>query len=148
MERIPKEERMKSLNTVIEVLEACQNDAIECFECPLRHETECELKDVTLAYLKEYQSAKDDLDEKRLKYLNAIAEFEDNPVLTWEQLKTMKDKPVWVEVYGNWYGKFWAFVEVVNDAYMNFYQKGQEYPEDLWKRDIGKSWQAYRKERA
>lgn len=46
---------MKSLNTVIEVLEACQNDAIECFECPMRHETECEVKSVALAYLKEYQ---------------------------------------------------------------------------------------------
>ena len=62
---------MKSLNTVIEVLESCQNDAIECFECPMRHETECEVKSVALAYLKEYQSTKD----------------EDNQVLTWEQLK-------------------------------------------------------------
>ena len=139
---------MKSLNTVIEVLESCQNDAIECFECPMRHETECEVKSVALEYLKEYQSAKDDLDEKRLKYMNAIAEFEDNPVLTWEQLKTMKGKPVWVE-YESCNRKVWAIVDCF---YTDAFQKVKmnvALPHDYWnleKEMMGVTWQAYRKE--
>ena len=73
---------------------------------------------------------------------------ENNVALSWDELRTMEGKPVWVEVDGDWYGKFWAFVEVENDAYVNFYQKGQEYPEDLWKRNMGKTWNAFRKERS
>ena len=70
-----------------------------------------------------------------------------NEPLTWDELKQMEGKPVWVEVDGNWWGRFWAFVEIGNDSFINFYQKGQEYPEDLWKSNIGKTWNAFRKER-
>ena len=69
-----------------------------------------------------------------------------NCPLTWEQLKTMEGKPVWIEVDGKRWGRFWAFVEVGNDSYINFYQKGQEYPEDLWKCNMGKAWNAFRNE--
>ena len=84
---------------------------------------------------------------KWLKELKEYKEKDINVPLTWEELKQMQGKPVWVEVDGNWYGKFWAFVELGSDVYINFYQMGQDYPEDLLKRDIGKTWQAYRKER-
>lgn len=83
----------------------------------------------------------------------AIKKFEeamktvDNLPLTWDELKQMNGKPVWVEVDGKWWGRFWAFVEVESNSYINFFQKGQEYPEDLWKRDMGKTWNAFRKER-
>lgn len=128
---------MKSLNTVIEVLESCQNDAIECFECPMRHETECEVKSVALAYLKEYQSTKD----------------EDNPVLTWEQLKTMEGKPVWIELLNHdiWEypshrvdSEWWVIGEVrKDDIILATYLDEMELFED----DLGVIWQAYRKER-
>lgn len=128
---------MKSLNTVIEVLESCQNDTIECFECPMRHETECEVKSVALAYLKEYQSTKD----------------EDNPVLTWEQLKTMEGKPVWIELlnHGIWEdhshrvdSEWWVIGEVrKDDIILATYLDEMELCED----DLGVIWQAYRKER-
>lgn len=81
--------------------------------------------------------------EKFEKAMNTV----DNPPLTWDELKAMEGKPVWVEVDGKWWGRFWAFVEAGNDSYINFFQKGQDYPEDLWKRDMGKTWQAYRKEK-
>lgn len=131
---------MKSLTTVIEVLESCQNVAIECFECPMRHETECEVKSVALAYLKEYQSTKD----------------EDNPVLTWEQLKTMEGKPVWVEKKHSKIYHMWGLV-----ARIKRYQ-GHEYAvikcPDLCNSSMSNirlydtmylndGWQAYRKER-
>ena len=93
-----------------------------------------------LQWLKGYK-AHIELDKLRDK-----CEAENEP-LSWDELKQMEGKPVWVEVDGNWYGKFWAFVEVENDAYVSFYQKGQDYPEDLWKRDMCKTWQAYRQER-
>lgn len=128
---------MKSLNTVIEVLESCQNDAIECFECPMRHETECEVKSVALAYLKEYQSAKD----------------ENNPVLTWEQLKIMEGKPVWIELLNHdmWDdpshrvdSEWWVIGEVrKDDIILATYLDEMELFED----DFGEIWQAYRKER-
>lgn len=72
---------------------------------------------------------------------------ENNVALSWDELKTMDGKPVWVEVDGKWWGRFWAFVEVGNDSYNNFFEKGQEYPEDLWKCNMGKAWNAFRKER-
>ena len=128
---------MKSLNTVTEVLEACQNDAIECFECPMRHETQCEVKSVALAYLKEYQSTKD----------------EDNPVLTWEQLKTMEGKPVWIELLNHdiWEdpshrvdSEWWVIGEVrKDDIILATYLDEMELCEE----DIDVLWKAYRKER-
>ena len=144
---------MKSLTTVIEVLESCKNDAIECFECPMRHETECEVKSVALEYLKEYQSAKDDLDEKRLKYMKYMTELEDNPPLTWEQLKQMEGKPIWIELLNHdmWDdpshrvdSDWWVIGEVrKDDIILATYLDEMELCEE----DIGVSWQAYRKER-
>ena len=123
-----------------------------------------------LHYLKEYRRKKAELEflKREIKstneYMQAKIKAEedaewrkaydkvfhpnfDNPPLTWDELKSMEGKPVWIEVDGNWWGKFWAFVETANENYMNFFQKGQEYPEDLWKCNMGKTWQAYRKER-
>lgn len=129
--------KMKSLNTVIEIMEACQNDMIECFECPMRHETECEVKSVALAYLKEYQSTKD----------------EDNSVLTWEQLKTMEGKPVWIELLNHdiWEdpshrvdSEWWVIGEVrKDDIIVATYLDEMELCEE----DLGVIWQAYRRER-
>lgn len=102
-----------------------------------------------LYYLKEYRKQKEQIDALPDYYdlVNFWAESQANPPLTWEQLKTMEGKPVWVEVDEKWWGRFWAFVEVESNSYINFYQKGQEYPEDLWKCSMGKTWNAFRKER-
>lgn len=116
---------MKSLNTVIEVLEACQNGTIECFECPMRHETECEVKSVALAYLKEYQSTKD----------------EDNQVLTWEQLKQMEGKPVWYE------HEFWKGWIILGKAEQGVNCEMIPDREERWYIVKDGSTKAYRKER-
>ena len=115
---------MKTLNEIIYQLENC-----------------IPLADV-LFYLKEYRRISENCaDTLAEKYPS------ENVPLTWDELNCMDGKPVWVEVDGQWCGRFWAFVEAGNDSYINFFQKGQEYPEDLWKRDMGKTWNAFRKER-
>ena len=145
---------MKTLDEVIKKIEAT-------WICPSSDEANeyCEMMEVredALHYLKAYKNT-DENYRKAITHVNKIIDHYEkmvadylstnNPALTWDELKQMEGKPVWVEVDGNWWGRFWAFVETANENYMNFFQKGQEYPEDLWKRELGKTWQAYRKEK-
>lgn len=132
---------MKSLNTVIEVLEACQNDAIECFECPMRHETECEVKSVALAYLKEYQKIEDEYEELKDWWAE---EYDENQPLTWDELKQMEGKPVWIEFEKN--GNHWLIItDIKSNGAVGRGVYGENAP--LYKDRIGTDWQAYRKER-
>ena len=150
------------MKTLDEVIEALARDEYYCSACPLEEYCQgvtvsCYIEDA-LYYLKHLQDFYEICNtggvlepEPRSVEIGSGVEIkwhEPNSALTWDELREMEGKPVWVEVDGKWWGRFWAFVEVINDAYANFYQKGQEYPEDLWKRDIGKTWQAYRKERS
>ena len=137
---------MKTLDEVIDNFEKACDLERRCEGCSgcLGQEYGCpndgaESIPDALHYLKEY---------RKLDSLDAVTFSEDvNPPLTWDELKQMEGKPVWVEVDGKWWGRFWAFVEVGDDSYIDFFQKGQEYPEDLWKRNMGKTWNAFRKER-
>lgn len=155
---------MKTLDEVIENFEKACDLERRCENCSgcLSQENGCpydgaESVPDALFYLKEYRDDKDEIDSTRLAYLDILtdyvalknywAEQQENEPLTWDELKTMEGKPVWVEVDGKWWGRFWAFVEVKSDSYIDFFQKGQDYPEDLWKRDMGKTWNAFRKER-
>ena len=75
-----------------------------------------------------------------------------NPPLTWDELKTMEGKPVWVEAddgkYKGWVivGKFYSLLEEEElDAHVDLYYFGRsmEYSKEMY----GYYWQAYRKER-
>lgn len=75
------------------------------------------------------------------------AEQQANPALTWDELKTMEGKPVWVvpeEEKG-----YWFVIEFFNN---NPYYGGDRviFTNDviLNRCDLGTKWQAYRKERA
>ena len=72
--------------------------------------------------------------------------------LTWDELKTMEGKPVWVEAddgkYKGWVivGKFYSLLEKEDlDAHVDLYYFGRsmEYSKEMY----GYYWQAYRKER-
>ena len=94
-----------------------------------------------LHYLKEY---------RKLDSLDAVAFPEDdNPALTWDELKTMQGKPVWVE-YESCNRKVWAIIDCFyTDAFLKD-QMNVALPHDYWhleKEMMGKTWQAYRKER-
>ena len=96
-----------------------------------------------LHYLKEYQIL-------QTAYIKAMADLEDNPPLTWSELKQMEGKPVWVEdhndddePYNRWY-IVERFIKEQGDEYavLNDYYFSRKYFND---RTDG--WQAYRKEK-
>lgn len=116
-----------------------------------------ELNAEALHYLKEYKDDKDELDSTRFAYLDILtdyvtlknfwAESQANPPLTWDELREMDGKPVWIELS---YQMAWG----LNDGtYIDAF--GHEIVtikvlHDLWHLDkalMGKVWQAFRKER-
>ena len=113
-----------------------------------------------LHYLKEYREKQKTLEIKEAEYKRGFEQLgvewsriKNNPPLTWDELKQMEGKPVWVELNSE-YGNFshWGIIR-------NFLKIGCEfeYMELLGYYDIvsfsvikeyqGKEWQAYRKER-
>ena len=96
--------------------------------------------------IKDFGDAKDRY-VKRLKELD-IGTL-NNP-LTWEELKQMEGKPVWVEVSE---AGFWGYVLETECAEREIMPRIQildcsiDRRMNLHKDEIGKTWQAYRKER-
>lgn len=73
---------------------------------------------------------------------------ENNVALSWEELRTMEGKPVWVE-WTKTEESYWCFVgEWFDDDEMRIYHMGKDYADYIYKTvytpDIV---QAYRKER-
>jgi len=109
-----------------------------------------------LHYLKVLKDILDPLKVKKITHEitcpqcnSVIAIFlpESNKPLTWDELKGMEGKPVWVEYtyQGEWRpdkGE-WIIINSMGDDYL-IDQTGEEFnPKSLY----GKTWQAYRKER-
>ena len=128
---------MNTLNEVIFYLENSQR----------RQTNDWNLSDAALFYLKEYRWLQE-------KCADLLAEkFSDqNTPLTWDELKSMEGKPVWVEAdggkYKNWFivGNFFSwFAKEDFDAHVNLYRDGSAM--EMSKEVYGSHWQAYRKER-
>lgn len=88
---------MKTIDELIKAIEYCLKPADilgNCREkCPYIHncDPECTaVKEDALHYLKENRTL-------QYGYIKAMADLEDNPPLTWDELKQMEGKPVWVE---------------------------------------------------
>lgn len=168
---------MKTLDIVIEAIENCEIKKQNCFTCPYRNDDgNCYALDA-LYYLKEYRDAKNALDIERRKNIEAYCqwkdakeklevqtshtmwtdkhfqfEISDNPPLTWDELKEMKGKPIWVEYAADeqqtgWFliaknperptfGKSKIFTLIREDG--RFYLTISGY---------GKTWKAYRWEK-
>lgn len=113
-----------------------------------------------LYYLKEYRSEKAMWESDRKGYLNwieqykearekhqqAVIELKKNPPLTWDELKAMTGKPVWIELLRNGHWKGWDVIagfddDDFGDAMVTV------HGDDYYFADLGKTWQAYRKER-
>lgn len=71
---------------------------------------------------------------------------ETNSPLTWEELKAMKDKPVWIELLGNGHWKGWDVIAGFDEDDFGVAMV-TIHDDDYYKLDLGKTWQAYRKER-
>ena len=140
---------MKTLDEVIKAYEICLNiNETSCRGCPYTEfnaegKWACSLcgncTEDTLSYLKEYRTL-------QYGYIKAMADLEDNPPLSWDELKQMEGKPVWIvpeEEKG-----YWFVIEFFNN---NSYYGGDRviFTNDviLNRCDLGKTWQAYRKER-
>lgn len=166
---------MKTLDEVIKALAICKNTDINrsCKDCPMPDDQWCinYLMEDALHYLKAFRDAKNALDAEREKTIDAYCqwkdakekleaqtsqkmwvdkhfqfEISDNPPLTWDELKQMKGKPVWVEA--GKFGSHWYLIEEIcpNETIVclgKFHESITLYHEDILT-----YWQAYRKERS
>ena len=130
---------MKTLDEVLEAMtnEICLNSKADCWKVPV------DLYGVIVHYLHEYQRDKQifayDVAKKNLEL------SERNEPLTWEELRQMEGKPIWLELLkGSWKG--WDVVGGFTDDDFGEAMvtvRGDDY----YFADLGKTWQAYRKER-
>ena len=142
---------MKTLDEVIDDFEKACDLERRCANCSgcLGQEYGCpndgaESVPDALHYLKEY---------RKLDSLDAVAFSEDDSQpLTWDELKSMQGKPVWVEAddgkYKRWFivGNFFSWFEKEDfDAHVNLYSSDGAM--EMSKETFGSYWQAYREER-
>lgn len=81
--------------------------------------------------------------KSEIRNQKSLEQASQNLPLTWEELKTMEGKPVWVEgTRGNMWIIVGAFPKWMPDAFAD------SFPNIWWKKeDLGRDWQAYRKEK-
>lgn len=123
---------MKTLDEVIYHLENCAY---------------APLTDDALQYLKAYRDDKDDLTALRAYY----AEQQANPALSWDELKAMEGKPVWVEEE-NQPSQWYLIGDVETDEdddpeFVSMIVYDCQWDYLFYKNNMGTKWQAYRKER-
>ena len=127
---------MKTLDEVIEAQERCETYP-NCHFCYLHSGPMCEWIRDALQYLKWYKELADDSE--------AYAEWKENPPLTWDELKSMEGKPVWIED-GLENGE-WCIIECFTES-GRFIAHDRYADDTVFKAiDMGNMWQAYRKER-
>lgn len=162
---------MKTLDEVIDAMERCSiPHYFDCKGCPYEDddaEVGCRSDDRdadALHYLKEYRKYAKVVDERYAEiekkqsdaywmWVNKTAELERNDPLTWGELKSMEGKPVWVELkrketeVGR---KAWGLNDGTYVDAFGYDIVTVKVLHDLWhlsKAQLGKTWQAYRKER-
>lgn len=141
---------MKTLDEIIKSVEAYvklfeEKGCFDCHYCEDDCVKSCFLQD-ELHYLKEYKDLKSAMDWH--KEMEEIRRSLTNDPLTWDELKAMKGKPVWVEDNIDEpedLTKYWAIYRRIEKAQETEYALLCDLYYD--KAEYGKSWQAYRKER-
>ncbi len=134
---------MKTLDEVLEAMtnEICLNSKADCWEVPV------DLYGVILHYLHEYQRDKQIFAYDIAKRNMELSEC--NDPLTWDELKLLEGKPMWIEEIGQKYSSpHWVIHNGIEDAYDGdeiLYL--QPFFETVTKNSLGMTWNAYRKER-
>ena len=160
---------MKTLDEVISGFECCyintdcENDC-DGERCPyMDGEKSCEirLREDTIDYLKEYKHTRQKLldDMKILEFkaeifTNAMKDIENNPPLTWEELRQMVGKPIWIE-YDNRgieilsEPKQWVIISLIDNTSVmpEISLVGKWKTFWMQKEFMGKHWDAYKKEK-
>ena len=89
------------------------------------------------------KATRDEMEEDILYYLKKYrAEQQENPALTWDELKQMEGKPVWVEFLNDdpWANSWWVVGEVRKDDIIIAQYLDEA---ELCEEDLGNVWQAY-----
>lgn len=137
---------MKTLNEVIKAFECCEHGEPDsnCEECSYAGIGSCylERENDALFYLKEYRLVVENCAE-------ALAEKypSENVPLTWDELKQMKGKPIWIDaeslsIGASPYWKDWYIIESFSNNEFMYCNDGFEWAKEMQ----GRLWQAYRKE--
>ena len=144
---------MKTLNEVIKANECCDHGELDskCEDCPYNGIDACcaERETDTLYYLKDMKNLEEDYDILYNKYWREFNQQQANPPLTWDELKQIEGKPIWVVRTEKYCIPHWAIVEKVYEWDSIPYGTLLLQPDDeeLFLSDQGKIWQVYRKER-
>lgn len=145
---------MKTLDEVIKALEICTSGYCSNSDgyCPyLSIDNDCDTrlrKLDALEYLKKLKRIEAKIEKIAIGNVEDTLSKMDNPPLTWDELKTMEGKPVWVEYDDHFPGrkgtkfKEWEVIDVIFDD--RLVAKGEW---DYHKNEMGHVWQAYRKAR-
>ena len=160
---------MKTLDEVIMALR-CTDPEVDpetkCKDCPYKESHINELWYVgpscldemfadVLHYLKEYKKDREDPDGDHQQLEKAMALLQDfyrNDPLSWDELKQMEGKPVWVEGEHGfiWNHRSWVLIDPYDENDDLIICHGTDtghYEFAIGKEDYGTDWQAYRKER-
>ena len=92
---------------------------------------------------------KDDKDDLTALRAYRKEQYENN-ALTWDELRQMEGKPVWVEYGIGFNQKRWVVIHSFhNTGSFCYMDVSGNYPNSFWEKDMGADefWQAYRKER-
>ena len=95
----------------------------------------------TIAFMRAYRDDKDDLTALRAYWKEQQA----NPALTWDELRQMEGKPVWVEQHHGDTKGWLLILRKCDDVVTCTTKHGNSFY--LYKANYGEKWQAYRKER-
>jgi hypothetical protein len=138
---------MKTLDEVITANECCDHGEPDsrCEDCPYNGIGACcaERETDALQWLKGYR-AHIELDKLRDK-----CETENDP-LSWDELRTMEGKPVWVETKTK--GGRWMILSYFGNVYkpddtVMFASGYYGGTSTCYKKNMGITWQAYRREK-
>ena len=146
---------MKTLNEVIKANECCDHGEPDskCEDCPYNGIGACcaERESDALHYLKDMKNLEEDYDILYNKYWREFNQQQANSALTWDELKQMEGKPVWVEVLSDEIDLSSRWMLVARET--KAHSLPLAYTDDIghWifghEDKLGKTWQAYRKER-
>ena len=146
---------MKTLNEVIKANECCDHGEPDskCEDCPYNGIGACcaERESDAFHYLKDMENLEEDYDILYNKYWLEFNQQQANPPLTWDELKQMEGKPVWVEVLSDEIDLSSRWMLVARET--KAHSLPLAYTDDIghWifghEDKLGKTWQAYRKER-
>lgn len=134
---------MKTLDEVIKKYEMCSSQ-ITCSTCPYYQEI-CSCDPDALHYLKEFKRYQNTPSRNgHMALVDYFEESQKNEPLTWDELKTMMGKPIWVKYEG--YAPDWEVIEYIGDTKLKWGEVIETHLSILHKENQGKEWQAYRKE--